>query len=345
MRTRMRRFTMMTVLFCAATSYSHAQKTIKVNFDSEDNYKLSCGVDGTATKSGLAAAARTAILAKMQGEYDDAVGVGKVKVSEGSGGDIDMIVTGGEAPAAAKRALFGNAGRAGKPGLVFLGRFQARNIAGDQLNNAVGETAAHEAGHKLGLDHNSDSPPTKMTSPLSLDARKMDNRKFNQTDKGILMKSLGLTNAEQKDDSESPSELGISVGQTSYKDNVAEPDDIALETAAWENWAGVGCPEFGYISSDGEFVFQGDCTNGRSSSTVRISFQYDSTEDIAVNIDGAVYRLSDFGTVLLSIPNPSNPSVFLHALANFSIPEQPPLSVEFNVQPYTTGGFVTAGDQ
>jgi hypothetical protein len=338
----MRRFTVVMLVLCAV-SFSHAQKTIKVNFDSTDNYQLSCGVFGTATKSGLDATARTAIIAKMQTEYDDAVGKGKVIVSEGSGGDINMIVTGGEAPAAAKRALFGNAGRDGQVGLVFLGRFQARGLTGDTLNNAVGETAAHEAGHKLGLNHNGNSPPTKMTSPLSLDDRKMDSRKFNNTDKVVLAQSLGLTNAEQKDDSDSAAELGVSVGLVNYKDNVSEPDDIALETTAWENWAGLGCPQFGYISSDGEFVFQGDCTTTRSSGAIPFSFQYDSTEDIAVSFDGVVYPLSQFGTAVLTVQSPYNPSVYAHAFLNFNIPQQPPLSVEFNIRGYTTGGFIPAG--
>jgi hypothetical protein len=197
---------------------AHAQKTIMINFDSNAAFEESDHVKGTATPSILNAAQRKAVIAKVQKEYDDAIGAGNVKVSEGAGGDVNVIVNGGQAPGTNKGNEYGDAGQQGKPGVVHEGEFVNNKFAGDQLVNGVAESIAHEAGHKLGIaNHNDDKPATKMTNlpiddPASNDIRKADSRSFNLHDAAILAPGIALSSAEFRPGIQD-TDLGVFVGK------------------------------------------------------------------------------------------------------------------------------------
>ena len=89
----------------------HAQKTVKVNFNSTDDCVESDDVKGAPTKSSLSADLRKKVIANIQKAYDDAVGKGKVTVSEGKGGDADVTISGRRAPGVNKGKEYGDAGK------------------------------------------------------------------------------------------------------------------------------------------------------------------------------------------------------------------------------------------
>ena len=328
-----------TLLLCGVIltpQSAYAEKTIKVNFDSTADFEESGTDKGTATKSTLTAAQRAAVIAKVQKEYDDAVGAGKVKVSEGSGGNYDMTVSGGRAPTV--NSKYGNAGKPGKTGLTYEGEFTADGFTGDELVNGIAETVAHEAGHKLGLNHNSDSPPTKMTSTdttPTIEQRKADSRSFNDDDKKILSNSLALGNAEQKD-TFMAGDLGVMVGQM-VPPPPNKPDDYYLNSFVSFNAAdGVN---FGYISHSNEFVFQGDNTD-TFSHPGEFTFLYTAGTDFAVQVGGEIFSLEDgFGSIALSDMNPFNPNDFQMADITFHTSfGTDELLLNATIDP-TTGGF------
>src|SRR5262249_55695365 len=140
---------------------------VKVDFNSTSDFMESDGSTRTAEPSNLSDSQKAAIIAKAQKKFDDALGPGKVVVSEGTGGDIDIIVSGEN-----NSRAYGNTGQPCKPGVVYSGTFVAAtdSSGGTQyspdagLPNAVGETLAHEIAHKLGVAHNQETnPPTIMT--------------------------------------------------------------------------------------------------------------------------------------------------------------------------------------
>src|SRR5216684_1685730 len=100
MRVTSFRLLLTTALLVVTTSFAHAQKTIKIDFNSTAKFTDSDGVEGTATKSGVTDAQKALIIKKVQEKYDNALGAGKVVVSEGTGGDVDMILSGDTAPGA-----------------------------------------------------------------------------------------------------------------------------------------------------------------------------------------------------------------------------------------------------
>ena len=319
-----------------APGVAYAQKTIKVNFNSTAELQEADGKTVTATASTLTAAQKAAVIAQVQKEYDDAVGSGKVKVSEGSGGDYDITVSGGTKPNNAPG--YGNAGKPGKSGIVYEGRFIARGLSGDDLVNGVAETVAHEAGHKLGLKHNWDSPPTKMTEggKVTIDQRKADARVFTEADKKVLANSLALGNAEQKD-TFVKGDLGVIVGQKTFAPP-NEPDDDYLDVfAVFTGGAGAA---FGYISNTGEFVFQGDTTDTALNPGF-MTFLYTAGANLAVTFGGQIFSLEDgFGSIALSNLNPFNPQDFLTADVIFLTPFGAHELVLNATIDATTGGFV-----
>lgn len=304
---------MLTVALLAFATAAHAQKTITVNFDSEDAFKESSGAEGKAKKSTMTKEQRAAAIAVAQKEYDDAVGKGVVTVKEGTGGDVEMTVSGDTA--IKKGAKYGNAGQEGKTGIVYQGEFEGFKDA--ELSNAIGETVAHEAGHKLGLDHNSDNPVSKMTSGdlVTEEQRKKDGRAFNADDIKKLKKNLGLNKAEQKDDRKT-GDLGVRVGNVvAALQN--KPDDDYLD--AFVDFDAVGGTEFGYITSGGDFVFQGDDTDDPYPGF--LTFIYSAGANLAVSFGGQILSLQNGGgQFLLSNPNPFNPKVYRHAELLFETP-------------------------
>jgi hypothetical protein len=311
-----------------------AQKTIVVNFNSTEAYTESDGVMGTATASGLTADQITAVIAVAQNEYTTAK-LNVTIMSGASGGDVYMIVTGSQAPGANKGKEYGDMGKPGKAGLVHGGEFTTDGFTGMGLTNAIGETLAHEAAHKLGRSgHNETKPPTKMTAGglVSIAQRKADNRQFDATDISQMKTNGGVTNAEQKD-STALNELGILVGTASGPNTKFIGDDLVLETQAI--YTGPSGSTFGYISSDGEYIFVGS----EQSNPTWLSFFYTNSENLAVYDSGTLYTISGAGTISLNNPNPANTSVYTNANLQFEDGASLSLTLISGSLGVTTGGF------
>lgn len=322
------------VVLAATAQALVAPKVLKLDFNSTAAFTESDGVAGTATASGLTAAEKAAIIALVQQRYDKALGPGMVMVMEGTGGDVDMIVNGGNAPGVNAGKEYGDAGKPGMPGVAHKGEFGG--LAGADLTNALGETIAHEAGHKLGLEHNWDNRPTLMTegSKVTLAQRKAGTRKFNAADGTGLTKNLALVKAEQTERI-NPLMVGDFVGSR-VGPLANKPDDLFLDSFATLN-APPGW-EFGYMSYTGEFVFQGDWTNTNSNPAF-MTFIYSAGVDLAVRLNSTIHKLSDgtsVATYVLSNVNPDNPAVFQRVVATF--PGNITLTVQATIDP-TTGGF------
>ena len=315
---------------CDLPSHAVAPRTLKVCFDSTEMFTESCGTKGTATPSTLTAQQQADVIAKVQSKYDAALGAGSVMVMAGAAGanETKIIVNGGKAPEPGKK--FGNAGQANGPGVCHEGEFRALGLTGSDLVMAIAETVAHEAGHKFGLAHNWDSPPSLMTEgkKVSLAQRKPGNREFNPDDTEKLSKNI-CKQAQQKD-AIGPRELGTTVGEAvSPPPNV--PDDQYLDTQVTWLKGGPGV-EFGYIGSAQEFIFVAD-----EASTTFLTILCGGSIDLAASDGVNVYRLSEGGgSFELSNPNPNNPQEAQRALVSFPAAG---LSVQLDVIPGTTGGF------
>jgi hypothetical protein len=318
----------------SARSKPPAAKSIKVCFSSTAMFTESCGTQGTATASGLTAQQQTDVINKIQSKYDKALGAGSVTVMSGAAGanDTKIIVNGGQAPGALQGKEYGDAGKGNGPGVCHEGEFTADGLSGNDLVMAIAETVAHEAGHKLGLDHNWDNPPSLMTegSKVSLNQRKPGSRCFTADDTKKLNKNI-CKNAEKKD-SIGANELGVTVGETVLTPP-NQPDDRHLDCRV--SWlAGPPSAEFGYISINGEFIFVAD-----NLSQTFFSLLYTGSIDLAV-LDGfGLHKLSNGGgSFSFSNPNPDNPSESLSA--NVVFPSAG-VVVQLDVMATngTTGGF------
>lgn len=336
--TRTVALSMLCVFLAAAGTQAYAATTIKINFSSTAAYTESDGVKGTATASGLTDAQKAAVIAVVQKEYDDAVGKGVVTVSEGSGGTVDMIVNGSQAPGVNKGKEYGDAGTKTGPGIVHAGEFVNQGFTGVGLTNGIGESVAHEAGHKFGLGHTKGDNTSKMAGDLPIgDAaankvRAADNRKFVADDVKKLKEHFGLKDGASKDGTIS-TDLGVLVGQTVNPVS----DDNPLEVSA--SLVGPAGAQFGYTSRDGEFVLQGDTT---TSASEPMTFFYGDGVNLAVQLGSFTYQLSAGPSVaqyMLSNPNPMNSSVFQTAIVTFNTASG--TATLTLTTPYTpsTGGF------
>ena len=321
-----------------AASLAHAQKTIKVNFDSTDAYVESDDVAGTAAKSSLTAAQRVKVLAIIQKEYDNAVGAGKVKVSQGTGGDVDVTVNGARAPGTNQGKEYGDAGKQGRTGVVHEGEFINNGFKEDELVNGVAESVAHEAGHKLGIaEHNNDKPAGKMTNlpindPASNAIRKKDGREFGAHDTKKLKENGGLASAEFR-----PGVFGTDLGVFVGKPVAPQSDDNYLQT--FVDFTGPAGAKFGYTSMSGEFVFAGDTSDQPYPGFLTLI--YSGGVDLAVSVGGEIFSLASLGgSFTLSDPNPLNRAVFQTAhLAFETSAGRAQLTLDASVDA-TTGGFM-----
>lgn len=260
-----------------------------------------------------------------------------VNVEEGTGGDVNVVVSNSTSPKLPDAPFWGDAGRPGMPAIVFQGEFANAGATGDNLVNAISETISHEAGHKCGLGHNWDDRPTIMTSgeKVPLAVRQMGIRQFNNNDQTILQNRPKAQPAGEQRDTIGPTDLVTEIGELVGRPEHI-PDDIHLNAAILVKTLPPG-GEVGYISTAGEFIFQ-----ATESSQTYVSFLYDAGTDLAVRVNGGVHTLSDgSGTFALSNPNPFNPNRFLTADVFFATSAGPAafvLDVVFD--PTHTGGFL-----
>jgi hypothetical protein len=331
------------ILTPAASASNPPKKSIKVNFNSTAQFTESCGTVGTATASGLTAQQKTDMIAKMQADFDRALGAGKVNVTAGTGGDVEVVVNGGRAPGALQGTEWGDAGRPGAPAVVHEGEFTAAGAAGNNLVNAMSETASHEAGHRLGLGHNHDAPPSIMTdgSEVSLDKRQMGQRQFNADDTRKMQNLPKAQPAGGQKDSTLPTDLRTFVGEL-LNPPFNTPDDNHLNAHVQLQFLSPQT-SIGYISDAGNFIFQADQLNFVQ--PTYISFLYNAGTDLAVKFGTQVHALSDgSGQYTLSNPNPNNPAVYLTAFVTFSAgSNSAAFALNVDMPEPHTGGFVPAG--
>lgn len=327
------------LLWCFSSEPAFATKSVKVNFNSMAKITETCGVEHTATPCSLTAQQKADVLAKAQAKYDAILGAGKVTFMEGSGGDVDMVVSGADSPASLDPE-YGDAGQSGKPGIVHEGRFTAQGCTGDALVNALSETLAHEVGHKCGLDHNWDNPPTLMTEGGHVDkaTRNAGTRGFTNDDKKSLEKNEFINNAEHRS---IPTPGLRNCPGSLLTPPLNTPDEGHYQTAYVKFQGPIGT-EFGYMSFSNEFVFQRDLTTPPTDCTF-VTFPYGTGVDIAVKRNNTVYCLSKRqGTLTLSNPNPNRPQFFRTAVIEFDtdgdLNPDAFINLDATVES-TTGGF------
>jgi hypothetical protein len=293
----------------AGLPVAHAVKVVKVNFNSTGTVTESNGKEHMATATGFDRDQVANILAKAQRIYDNALGAGAVMFMEGTGGDVDMVVSGGTSP---DKPKYGNAGKPGQPGVVYKGEFDSEGLGGNDLINALGETLAHELAHKFGVNHNWDDPPSIMTAggKVPVEVRIACLRAFTSADIDILRETR-LIAATEHSDTLLQNGLQVHIG-SQVMPAAHRGEDPYLSSSA--NFTGPSGSAFGYMSSGGQFIFQGD--RQRPSF---LTFLYNSSVDLAVRLhDGSVHTLSGgSGRIGLGNPNPNNPNVFSVAQVQF----------------------------
>lgn len=365
--------TIVTGCLLLAAVPARADLTITVDFNnSSDTQKDSDGAKVTATLSGLAAADRTAILNKIKEEYKDISGIGTVTVKEGAvpatlgAGEYAIIVSGGKAPSGSE---WGDAGVDGGPGFVYLGAVKAYKEPGTgatvaaqaDINTVVGETAGHEAGHRIGkFDHNEQSAATspnkaKMIagSGITIAQRIADKRFFTDSEIKSIQENYNK-NAAPKPPAPDKKDLNAFYGRP-----VPTPAGWALDDNSWGTriWlTGAAGWEAGYIDSSGSFIYEtANQSPGADSDpeTTFMGFLFPGTQfaswDMALRDpvgDAFDFEAFGLGSPSLSHPNPLNPSVFLQAQLDFLIDGTPfSLFLDNAGGDPTTGGFTRSAPE
>src|SRR5438105_2533076 len=82
------------IFFLLATSTLAGPTVVKVDFDSFATYKETDGRQYMAMPSRLLPDTRAAIIAKAQAKFDTALGAGNIMVMEGTGGNMNIIMSG-----------------------------------------------------------------------------------------------------------------------------------------------------------------------------------------------------------------------------------------------------------
>ncbi|MCE9592411.1 MAG: PEP-CTERM sorting domain-containing protein [Planctomycetes bacterium] len=329
---------------CLSPALAVPPLQVKVDFNSNANFKTSDGTQRFATPANLTPAQKAAIIAKAQAKFDDLLGPGQVVVSEGTGGDMQMIVSG---TVDSKR--YGNVGQAGRPGVVFGGSFEGNPAftTDTALTNAIGETLAHEIAHKLGVPHTTGSD--LMSNAVSPSVRALDNRAFNSVDRDIILKNLtnGSNGPRLPGLTQPPSAFAEAAptgteGPGGYAPQMLGDDPISNEPSfdASISYTGPTGSQFGYMSTSDEFVFQVDMDMLDPGMT----FFYDRPYDFAIRLDGgAIVSVTDLlHSYELLTPNPyvTDRVVFQTLNETFSTPQGLATVSMTVLDPSYGGGFV-----
>lgn len=312
------------------------RKTVIIDFDHETTLFIRNLGRTEFSKSTLSAAERAALIEHVQGQYDRAIGKGKVKIKAGrlgvDKGDITIIVNGSPPPK--NRNLFGLASDGVDPGIVFEGIYKdMATMSSQERINALGWTASHEIGHNFGLSDNLNSKNNahdKMTTGSSFDEKKKISVEFNKNDAQKIENNSSATSLFNEN-SFKGYELGVFVGTPDSQNPFDDPHLISTLTHGGRD--GV---ELGYISQLGDFVSQGflEDFDGDSFYTLIQTGGW----DLAVRLGAEIYSLSD-GDLGFTVTdrNPLNPRVYRTANLRFDAED-----IEFSLHANVlngTGGF------
>jgi hypothetical protein len=347
-------------LVLALPGHAHADLTIVVDFNNTSAITESDGFTQAATPAaGLTAADKSAILNKIKEKYSVIAGIGAVTVREGAvgnglgGGDYSVVISGGMGPG----GWFGDAGRDAHPSIVYLGLFRAKMnmgmpvFTGVGLTNAVGETSAHEVGHRAGkFDHNMESAAATLPNTALMAAggtvtnarRIADRRFFTAAEITAIKTNLPVRAAPHA--ALPARDLKAFVGTVPSQADVT-PDDPSWGGLIW--YTGLSGYAAGYENADNQFVFETDNQSPAASNPDFMGFLFQGTQTAAWDMalsdpSGNIFDFEHYGigAPLLSDPNPLDPRVYQFAELDFDIGGRP-FSIFLDaagIEP-TTGGF------
>ena len=227
--------------------------TIRVDFNYTGMVKETTGASYDAKPSSLSAADKAAVIAKIKEKWEDALGAGKVTVEEGAAGtgDLSVIVTDTDGPG----TKYGNAGDDPAAAIVYEGFFRKEGFTGTGLTNAIGESSAHELGHRAGLDHTENKADLMSAGGLvPMADREADTRPFTTEQKDALKTWLkGLDKSKPKASGKA-TDFVVTPLMQEAADNA--PDETAADLNLTLNGFPSGT-QFGYMNIDNKFFSLG----------------------------------------------------------------------------------------
>ena len=163
--------------------------TIRVDFNYTGMVKETTGASYDAKPSSLSAADKAAVIAKIKEKWEDALGAGKVTVEEGAAGtgdpqrDRSSPIPFGPGTWHLNRAS-NRLRRSLDEGFFLRVTVRHRKWVGP---NAIGESSAHELGHRAGLDHTENKADLMSAGGLvPMADREADTRPFTPDQKDTL---------------------------------------------------------------------------------------------------------------------------------------------------------------
>lgn len=313
--------------------------SICVDFNNTGTVTLSDGTTVTATASGLDSAQKAAVLAKIKAKYDAVLGAGNVTVAEaGAGGcgsgTTNVVVSGSSDP---NRA--GNAGKPPGPSIVFGGSFVQNGFTGDTLACAIGETAAHEIGHRLGLSHSCDSNDLMAAgTKVSLDRRKRDKRTFTPGDSTKIRQYTAVVNSEPR-----PGAFMVVIPPPlpPLSDETSADGDVTFISPL------PGLIELGYMTLSNEFI----PTRYNTDLLPHVfTFLYPGTYDLAIRHEGVIFPAEGHATIELinrepgdQIAGPDGEAIYRRAQVHFDFNRDGQSEVDLVFVAHDGAGFGRVG--